>query len=61
MKITVMLELAPPFRLKPVMERMPLGRTRFIWAWFSLTVFAGMNVGDVFRTYTVVPAKKEGA
>ncbi len=53
MKLTVMLELAPPFRLKPKRERMPLGRTRYIWGWFSLTLFAGMNVGEVFRTYTV--------
>ncbi len=46
----LMLEITPPFRMKPKAERTgPM--TRLIWGWFSVAYFHRCGINDVGRAF----------
>lgn len=46
----VMLEIQPPFRMKPQRERFGVFH-RWIWGWFSVVYLPGIGINDMRKAY----------
>lgn len=58
MKFVLMFEWSAPFRWKPKLETIGV-QYRFIWTMFSVAVYRGVNMNDLFNAFEKYGEEKQ--